>query len=196
MSNKKLKIIMSCSSSPDFVVKWQRCIDSQKAYCEKHGYDYVIDDRPLLEGQTKHEWTWKKHYTLDQYEDTHDIFIGIDADCEIQDNAPPIESVLNENSIYYVLGISGRPNAGFMVYRNDKIRKYFHTELMKRRPHPVPGNFKVKSLGDNGHVIWILSEMTEGLQELPLKWNCSQPKCKDSAYILHYTNRLKKHYDL
>jgi len=190
-----MKIIMSCSSSPDFIKKWKRCINSQKKYCQLHGYDYVIDDRPLLEGQTNSEWTWKKHYTLDQYEETHDIFVAIDADCEIKPNTPPIESFLNKNSIYYVLGVSKRPNAGFMVYRNDSIRKYFHTELIKRRLQKVPSKFKVKPSGDNGHVIWILSEMSEGLQELPLEWNCSQPKYKDSAYILHYTNHLRKYYN-
>jgi len=190
-----MKIIMSCSVSPDFVVKWQRCIESQKTYCNKHGYDYVIDDRPLRERESNKEWTWKKHYTLDQYEDTHDVFVSIDADCEIKSHTPPIESVLNENSIYYVLGVSGRPNAGFMIYRNDKIRKYFHTELMRRRSEKVPGRFKVKPSGDNGHVIWILSEMNTGLQELPLEWNCSRPRYIDKAYILHYTNHLRNYYD-
>jgi len=191
-----MKIIISCSASPDFVKKWQRCIHSQKQYCKKHGYDYVIDDLPLQEGETKNEWTWKKHYTLDQYEDTHSIFVAIDADCEIRPNTPPIESILNENSIYYVLGVSGRPNAGFMIYRNDEIRKYFHTELMRRRREKVPSRFKVKPSGDNGHVIWILSQMTAGLQELPIYWNCSQPKYMNDAYILHYTNHLRKYYDL
>ena len=190
-----MKVIMSCSASPDFVIKWQRCINSQKLYCKKHGYDYVVDDRPLLEGQTNNEWTWKKHYTLDQYENTHDVFIGIDADCEIKSNTPPIESFLNKNSIYYVLGVSGRPNAGFMVYRNDDVRKNFHTELIKRRPQKVPSHFRVKPSGDNGHVIWVLSEMANGLQELPLEWNCSQPKFINEAYILHYTNYLRKYYN-
>jgi len=189
------KIIISCSASPDFVKKWQKCINSQKQYCKKHGYDYVIDDRRLGHGETNNEWTWKKHYTLNQYEESHDVFVAIDADCEILPHTPPIESVLNNNSIYYVNGVSGRPNAGFMIYRNDRVRKYFHNELIKRRPKKVPGLFKVKPSGDNGHVIWILSEMTEGLQELPLKWNCSHPKYMDAAYILHYTNHLRKYYD-
>lgn len=191
-----MKIIISCSCSPDFLIKYKKCIDSQRAYCKKHNYDYAIDDKPLLPGQKKNEWTWKKHYTLDQYERTHDVFVSIDADCEIKDTTPPIESILNENSIYYVLGKSGRPNAGFMVYRNDEIRKYFHTELMKRRSQKVPASFRVKPSGDNGHVIWVLSEMTEGLQELPLEWNCSHPAYKDNAYILHYTNRLRGYYDI
>jgi len=190
-----MKIVISCSASPNFLEKWNRCIESQRRYCEKHGYDYKIDDRPLRQGETNTEWTWKKHYTLDQYENTHDVFVAIDADCEIKESTPPVESILNENSIYYVNGISGRPNAGFMIYRNDKRRKYFHTELLKRRHIKVPGNFKVKPSGDNGHVIWILSEMTKGVQELPLKWNCSQPKHMKDAYILHYTNHLRKYYD-
>lgn len=186
---------MSCSCSPDFLLKYKKCIDSQKEYCKKNNYDYVIDSNPLLPGEKKNEWTWKKHYTLDQYEETHDIFVAIDADCEIKSNTPPIESVLNQNSIYFVLGISGRPNAGFMIYRNNEIRKYFHTELMRRRKKKVPKQFKVKASGDNGHVIWILSEMQNGLQELPLEWNCSNPEFMQSAYILHYTNRLKKYFE-
>jgi hypothetical protein len=185
---------MSCSCSPDFLIKYKKCIESQKAYCKKYNYDYVVDDKSLLPGQKKNEWTWKKHYTLDQYEETHDVFIAIDADCEIKFNTPPIESVLNENSIYYVLGRSDRPNAGFMIYRNDKIRKFFHTELMNRRGTPVPASFEVKPSGDNGHVIWILSEMDNGLQELPLEWNCTNPKFMEHAYILHYTNSLKKYF--
>lgn len=190
-----MKVIVSCSASPDYVKKYNRCITSQKEYCKKYNYDYVIDSNPLLPGQDRKEWTWKKHYTLDQYEDTHDIFVGIDCDCEIKSNTPPIESVLNNNSIYYVLGISGRPNMGFMIYRNDDIRKYFHTELIRRRDIEVPKEYKVKPGGENGHAIWILSEMTNGLQELSLKWNCTQPQYANDAYILHYTNKLRSYYN-
>jgi hypothetical protein len=185
---------MSCSCSPDFLIYYKKCLKSQKTYCKRFGYDYVIDNSPLIEGQTNKEWTWKKHYTLDQYVDTHDILILIDADCEIKNNAPPIESFLDDNSIYYVNGVSKRPNAGFMVFRNNEIRKKFHQELMTRRYRQVPNQYRVKSGGDNGHVIWILDEMNENKKELPLAWNCSQPEYVDSAYIIHYTNHMRNFY--
>lgn len=184
---------MSCSASPKFLEKWSYCIESQKKYCKKNGYDYSLAKGNWPEKSKK--WTWNKHFVLNNFEQDYDVFIGIDADIEIKENCPPIETVLNDSSIYYVNGISGRPNAGFLIYRNDSIRKYFHSELLKRKNLTVPKKFKVKPGGENGHVVWILSEMKNGIQELPLKWNCSQPEYADDAFVLHYTNKLKSHYN-
>lgn len=188
-----MKIVISCSCSPDFLQKYKKCIESQKKYCKKYNFDYNLDSTPVYTNDRK-EWTWKKHYILNQFEDTHEVLILIDADCEIKESAPSINTVLNKNSIYYVNGISGRPNAGFMIFRNDDIGKYFRTELINRRSKKVPLNFKVKEGGDNGHVIWVLSEMSEGVQELPICWNCSQPKFARDAYIIHYTNSMRPFY--
>lgn len=189
-----MKIIMSCSASPDFVVKYKKCLESQKNYCEKYNYDYAIDDNPLESGQTNAEWKWKKHYTLFKYRKTHDIFVSIDADCMIKDITPPLESVIDDHDIYYVNGISNRPNSGFLIVKNTAIGNFFHEELIRRRNNPVPENCKVKVHGDNGHVIWVLSELKNKAKELPIEWNCSQPEFQNSAYILHYTNKLKSKF--
>jgi hypothetical protein len=191
-----MKIIMSCSVSPDFAIKYKKCLDSQKKYCQKYSYDYVIDDLPLLPNQTNKEWTWKKHYTLEKFRNSHDVFVSIDADCEITDKTPALETVIDSNDIYFVNGISKRPNAGFLIVKNTKLGNYFHDELMKRRNLPVPNNCKAKGGGDNGHVIWILSEIIQGKKELPLNWNCSQPDFMKEAYIIHYTNSMRKYFEV
>lgn len=189
-----MKIIISCSASPDYFIKYKKCLDSQKRYCQTYGYDYSIDDSPLLPNESSKEWTWKKHYTLKKFRDTHNIFVSIDADCEITDKAPPLESIIDSNDIYFVNGISKRPNAGFLIVKNSKLGNFFHDELIRRRVLPVPPDYRVKDKGDNGHVIWILSELTHGIKELPINWNCSQPDFVQDAYIIHYTNKMRKYY--
>lgn len=192
---EKMKILMLCSCSPDFENRWKRCLESQQKYCQKYGYTYKLENSPLLDGQTRKEWTWKKHYSFEKYRKEYDIFISIDADCEILNHTPSIETVVDEtHSIYFVNGISNRPNAGFLIVKNDKIGNYFHSELIKRRDLKTPDGCKVKPDGDNGHVIWILSELKKHSKELSLQWNCSQPEYADTAYIIHYTNKMRYEY--
>jgi hypothetical protein len=185
-----MRIIFYCVASQDYVKKYNKCINSQQAYCIKNNYKYILDtneDRIV----TKKDWYWKKIEGLPYLFKEADAIVLIDADCTIKDNCPPIESVLSEKSIYYVLGISNRPNSGFLIIKSNETGSNFINEVLKRRYIPSPEIHKSK--GENGVVIWVLSEMDDK-HELPLKWNCSQPNFINDAYIIHYTNMMREFY--
>lgn len=185
-----MKIIFYCVASDDYIEKYKRCIDSHQKYCDKNNYSYFLDNDKTKITQRK-DWYWKKIEELQKFLKDYDIIILIDADCEIKNNCPTIESILTEKSIYYVLGISNRPNSGFLIIKSNSTGSNFINEILKRRYIPCPETHKSK--GENGVVIWVLSELDDK-QELSLQWNCSQPEYIDNAYIIHYTNNMKEFY--
>lgn len=189
-----MKIAFCCSASKDYVKKYDWCVKSQKEYCKKYNIDFYLDDGELEPNQQKSEWYWRKVYTPLKYFDQYDIVAIVDIDIEMKPTSPDFRTVLDENSIYYVRGISKRPNSGFLPMRTNDISKKFLNTILERRGQPLPKYAKM--IGENGYVIQYIKENPEGTKEIPLEWNCSQPDYKDNAYFLHYTNRLAKHYDL
>ncbi len=181
-----MKIVIYCVASLAYIEKYQRCINSQKEYCQKNNYDYFLDT------EISENYYWKKILGIKQFYDTHDMVVIIDADCEITDKCPCIETFINECSVYYVLGISGRPNSGFLPIKTDNRGKEFINDVILKRDQISPRGLTMK--GENGRVIWSLRENNFLTQELPLHWNCSDPKHIDSAYIIHYTNLMKTKY--
>jgi hypothetical protein len=91
-----------------------------------------------------------------------------------------------------VLGISKRPNSGFMIFKNDQRSADFLNDVITKREKEIPNQFSMK--GENGYVIWSLSENKEDTKELELKWNCSQPEFLDECFIIHYTNKMKSYF--
>lgn len=178
-----MRIIFYCVASPDYVIKYQKCIRSQNTYCQKNNYDYFLDE------EISDDYYWKKICNIQQFYHTHDLVVIIDADCEITINCPPIESFLNECSIYYVLGISGRPNSGFLPVKTNSRGQEFINNVIAKRDQVCPDDLIMK--GENGRIIWELQENNKLTQELSKQWNCSNPKYINSAYIIHYTNLMK-----
>lgn len=188
-------MIILCTASADYIEKYKPCIDSQINYCKKHDYEYK-----LISGK-KEERNWKRS-KIDELINlldttTSDVLI-IDADCLIKDNCPKLKNFLNDKSIYYANGKSGRLNSGFLYFKNNEYSLNFIKELKEKLKLPIPrgkGYFVTKE-GENGHIIWLQSEwMEKGLdvfQEIPRLWNCTSPAMKEEAYILHFTNDLKK----
>jgi hypothetical protein len=181
-----MNIIFYCVASPDYITKYQLCIDSQKTYCQKNNYSYLLDDK------ISENYYWKKIEGVKQFYNTYDIVVIIDADCEITNKCPPLETIINESSIYYVLGISGRPNSGFLPIRTNSRGKEFITDIISKKEKECPRKYVMK--GENGVVIWSLDENNISTKELPLMWNCSNPENIDTAYIIHYTNLMRNKY--
>lgn len=189
-----MKIKFCCTASDDYLEKYDRCYESHLEYCKKYDIDYAIDGDPLKEGQTRAEWYWRKLSSTLQYFDDYDYVVVIDIDIEIKPNTPDIRSVIDNNSIFYVNGISNRPNSGFLIIKTDEIGKKFIQTVLKNRSRPVEKRFKAP--GENGHVIEYLHDYPENSKELPIEWNCSQPQFMDQSFLLHYTNKLSGYYDL
>ena len=181
-----MKVVFYCVGSPNYVIKYQRCISSQITYCQKNNYDHFLDE------EVSDNYYWKKIYGVKQFYNTYDIIVIIDCDCEITSKCPPIESFLNECSVYYALGISGRPNSGFLPIKTDSRGQNFVSNVIAKKELICPDDLIMK--GENGRIIWELQENNNLTQEISNKWNCSDPKFIDSAYIIHYTNLMKDNY--
>jgi hypothetical protein len=186
-----MNLVMSCVASHDYVVRYTKCIDSQQKYCEKYGYDYVLncDSSNII---NREDWYWKKLWVIPELLEQYDVAVIIDADCEIKNTAPALESVIDNNSIYYVLGISKRPNSGFLIFKNTPRSNQFIGQALERRGQPLPQDCVVK--GENGYVIWLLKEDASHAKQLPLMWNCSDPEHANDAYIIHYTNKMREFF--
>lgn len=188
-----MKIKICCTASTDYLEKYDRCYKSHLAYCKKYNIDYALDDKPLEEGQSRAEWYWRKLSSTLQYFDDYDYVVVLDIDIEIKSNTPDIRNIIDNNSIFYVNGVSNRPNSGFLIIKTDDIGKTFLTQVLKNRPVPVAKQFKAP--GENGHVIEYIHYNPKGTAELPIEWNCSQPKFIEQSYMIHYTNKLSNYYD-
>lgn len=187
-----MNIALLCIASDDYLKKYKKCIMSQEIYSKKNNYNYILNSDPTDIVHWK-DWYWKKIHEAKKLLDNFDYLIIIDADCEVTSNAISIESVLDNNSIYYVLGISNRPNSGFFIIKNNLQGHKFLDNVLKKRKKEFPINLS-STKGENGHIIWDLIENKYNIKELPICWNCSQPEFIDQAYIIHYTNKMKPYY--
>jgi len=187
-----MKIKFCCTASEDYLEKYKRCYVSQLDYCEKNGIDYALDSKPLRDGQSRSEWYWRKLSSTLQYFKDYDYLVIIDIDIEIKSNTPDIRTIIDNNSIFYVNGISNRPNSGFLIIKTDEIGKTFINQVLKNRYKPVAKKFKAP--GENGHIIEYLNNNPDKIKELSIEWNCSNPKHMDKSFLLHYTNQLSKYY--
>ena len=185
-------IIFLCVASDDYLKKYKKCISSQENYCKKNNYTYYLDSDNSNITHWK-DWYWKKIISAKTLLPTSDYLVIIDSDCEITNIAEPIESIIDNNSIYYVIGVSGRPNSGFLIIRNNARGNSFLKNVLDKRYKEFPTEFRADK-GENGQVIWELFENKNETKEIPLRWNCSQPKFLKDAYVIHYTNKMKNYY--
>jgi hypothetical protein len=182
-------------ATPDYARKWRFCIDSQHRYCRRHNFDHHVIDPTA---QDVHPAWAKLEEAIKQLSQGHNILL-IDADAEITDNCPPFTEILNSSpskDIFYVLGISGRPNSGMLILRGgaSKISTSLLRECINRRHETVPREDFVTVHGENGHVIWMLKRepYKSGSQEIGRAWNCTIPEAANDAFIRHYTNFLRR----
>ena len=189
-------MILLCTASDDYIEKYKPCIISQQSYCNRNNYRYV-----LIQGSPEsRNWKRTKITELSHLlNDTSEDICLIDGDCYIKDICPKIDKIVNnKKDIFYVNGRSGRLNSGFLYFKNNARTKKFVADLQEKLKQSVPKNkgYFVTIEGENGHIIWLKDEWeTSGnniFHEVDYRWNCSSPKLKESAYILHFTNALKK----
>ena len=190
-------MIILCTASDNYVEKYKPCINSQISYCKKHNYEYK-----LVSGK-KEERNWKRSKIdelINLLKTTKKDVLLIDADCLIKEDCPRLEILLNDKSIYYANGKSGRLNSGVLYFKNNNTSLDFLKDLKEKLKYSVPRgkDYYVTKEGENGHIIWLKAEYEETnrniFQEISKKWNCSSPAFKDEAYILHFTNDLKEEY--
>jgi len=189
-------MIILCIASDNYKIKYLPCIKSQEQYCAKNNYNYVLISGPDDSRNWKRAKIEELCNLITSYDD--DIVL-IDGDCYIKDTCPPFtDFIIADKSIYYANGKSGRLNSGFLYFKNNIDSKQFINELAEKLKKPVPrGNgYFVTAEGENGHIIWLKDDWEKKeknvFQEIPNLWNCSRKSCKKDAYILHFTNDLRK----
>lgn len=192
-------MILLCTASDDYIKKYSLCIESQKQYCKKYNYQYKL----VNGNQQERNWKRAKVEELNKLLNNQDNDIClIDSDCLIKDTCPSFDVFLEaDKSIYYVNGKSRRLNSGFLYFKNNNVTKQFVQDLIEKLTLQVPKGkgYYVTKEGENGHIIWLKDEYEKAgkniFQKILKKWNCSSPLLKNDAYILHFTNDLKKEYN-
>jgi Polysaccharide biosynthesis len=193
----KAPAVLSIATS-DYIRKWRFCIDSQHRYCREHSFEhYVID----ADTSGLHPKWMKLRVAIDLLEAGRDVFL-IDADAEIVRDCPPFTQLLSErpqSDILFARGLSGRPNSGVLILRGGQtsIAVEFLKECLARKSEAVPSSDFVTHEGENGHVIWLLKlpRYAGRSSEIISKWNCCDPSECQSAFVRHYTNKLRSWYE-
>ena len=169
-------------------------IASQRRYCDRHGYDYVMVQKPGFTPLLK-ECAWLKlPLAADALRAGRPWVLFLDADVRISDSAPAIESTfVSGNTFYLAKGRSGRINSGVIVATNtiDSIKML--DDIVAAAQRPIPAEDDV-GWGENGHVIHYLKD-SQLFHELNTRWNnTTNPGSSD--YFRHYTGPMKDEFTL
>ncbi len=181
-------------ATPDYQDRWQFCIDSQRLYCNRYGYEHAIIPQP--ESSLHPKWA-KLDIALRLLISETDVLL-IDCDAEIAPNCPPFTNVLTTSAahdFFFVRGISGRVNSGVLILRGGvgSGASALLRDCLAHRLERVPPEDFVSEEGENGHIIHFAKREAHASRgkELGLEWNCSNPARAPDAFIRHYTNRLR-----
>jgi len=178
---------------------WKPCLESQRQYCEYHGYEYyVLTDPAMLAknlgeaqpGPSLHP-KWHKISQFDALlgQDRYDLVVLFDADLFVRDYCPPVTSVLTDKAIYVALGFSNRPNSG-MVMATPTAKPFF-ANLLAKRHDPVPKQCFVSAEGENGAFIREYQAHPDLFEIVDRRWNNNtDPNLED--YIRHFCGRFLK----
>ena len=195
--HRKARAVVLTVATSDYADQWRFCIESQRRYCEREGFEHHVVDPYKMSVHPK----WAKLILALKLIERCDILL-VDADAEIAADCPRFVGILDEHKgqdILFVKGISGRPNSGVLMLRGGSggAASAFLNECIARKNVPVPDVDFVTAEGENGHVINVLKipMFAERAAELPSEWNCSEPLLAEKAYIKHYTNRLRSKLD-
>jgi hypothetical protein len=189
------KVLVFSIALGNYKEKFLPCIDSQKHYCKKLGYSYLlIDSSPRA--MTASESAWLKIGLMDKFLGQHwEYVIFIDADCEIREHAPGIVLNIKDNprSVFFATGYSGRINSGVIIVRNHTDSISFFQKILRHCDDIMPA--PDKALYENGHVIHF-GKNTSCVGLLPHKeWN-NNSEYDPESFIQHYSGGpLRDHYE-
>lgn len=118
---------------------FQHCINTHRAYCKRHGYDYVLIDKfPGI--PDKEESTWLKiSLMIEALKGKYDWVFFIDADCEIREHTPKIESLkIKDKYLYLSPGHSGFINAGVLIANSSQESINFFENVLDSAGKSIP----------------------------------------------------------
>jgi len=167
-------------------------IASQRRYCERHGYDYVMVQRPGFTPLLK-ECAWLKLPLIaDALRAGRPWVLFLDADVRISDHAPALEGTFTSGKAFYLAkGRSGRVNSGVIAATNTTGTIQMLDDIVAAAQRPIPAEDDV-GWGENGHVIHFLKS-SPLLHELDTRWN-NTTDASSSDYFRHYTGPMKQEF--
>ncbi|MCW5714342.1 MAG: hypothetical protein KIT43_07520 [Bauldia sp.] len=176
-----------------YLTTWADCIATHRPYCDRHLYRYDLIDRET--GPLHAKWQ-KLAHCRDALEAGSGHILLIDADARINPPAPPFHAVVDatpEADILCVLGRSGRPNSGMIMFRGGagSVAAKFLAACIDARDTAVPPEDFVTAEGENGHFIHFLKRepFASRLGLLPLTWNNTRPPPSPADYVTHYAGK-------
>lgn len=166
---------------------FEDCIDSQKAYCTKYGYEYTLFNGSSPYGIDGTESAWMKiPLMVRALEAGYDWVVFLDADCLIKENAPDFLSVEQPGKHLYLAKDARieQFNTGVIVARNkDEVKA-----LLKKmvRISDFPHSFfpkKFQCLYEMGHFNYVIygNKLVERIDQ---KWNNNSGK-EIGEYVWH-----------
>jgi hypothetical protein len=168
----------------DFKTIFGGCLRTHKAYCDRHGYRYLlVDSLPTLLSPSDCSWL-KIPLMIHALEAEWDWVMFVDADCEIRSSCPPLDHVEQPaKSVFMAHGFSGRYNAGVIIARCSADSIDFLQAVWKHAEQPVPEGDRAPY--ENGHVIHF-GKQNPAIGVLARTWNNNVAFERDS-YIQHYS---------
>jgi|GEM_PF-1439102 len=166
------------------------CIRSQRQYCERHGYDFLVVDRAPRKLLAE-EAAWLKIYLLIYAMRSSRRWIGfVDSDCEIRATAPPFHTALPEidpgAAIYAAHGFSGRINSGVLFARNSPEARSFFESIVLHADDDIPA--EDQAAYENGHVI-AFGKKSPHVKVVDYHWNNNR-SLDATSHIQHYSQGL------
>ena len=176
-----INIIMICIGFNNYEKIYGQCIESHRKYASKFGYKYVLITTRASTPITTSVWL-KIPLIIRALEKKYDWVVTIDADCQISQIAPKLETLeVEDKSLYMAKGFSGRINSGVVIIKNTEAVKSLFKTIYTHSSNDVPE----ADWGENGHVIHFASQW-HGLQLIDRKWNNNaDPTLQD--YIRHFS---------
>lgn len=144
--------------------------ESQKRYANKQGYDYALINKPYFTSMGV-ECCWLKLTLMKQALETgYSTVLYLDADTEIRDCAPPLNTAFKKTkTVYMANGYTGRFNAGVILIKRHYTAMQWLNQIIASRNSSIPEADSV-GWGENGHIIHH-SKNKAFVQTLENKWN-------------------------
>lgn len=167
---------------------FERCIETQREYCGRHGYEYVLVDRAPRSLRPK-EAAWLKIPLIRSALGAGYEWVAfIDADCEIRGNTPSFPehhgSLAEGKSLFMAPGFSGRINSGVVFVRNTPAAVDFFDRVIAHADQEVPRTDRTAY--ENGHIIFFGKNSPDVHLLDHTKWN-NNSRLDARSYIQHYS---------
>jgi hypothetical protein len=167
---------------------FRECIDTQKSYCNRCGFQYVlIDEAPRHVSAAEAAWL-KIALLCSALKSDYDWVAFLDADCEVRKETPCFSkylgSVTGDKSIFVAPGFSGRINSGVIFARSNTESIGFFEQVINSADQEVPEDDKAPY--ENGHMIYHGSRCSSVYLLDHHLWN-NNSEIDEESYIQHYS---------